>query len=113
MSNKHGIYLAIFRSKCSVGESRAELDYLENFTSIKASSPEEAEQKAVENADFVNTSYANQYRETVIWALKQIVTVDVMLEDEIDLRSDTVDFFVRGFDDYEAYQRLYKVKDEG
>lgn len=113
MSEKYGIYLAIFVSECSVGKPGAKLDYQENFTLIKASSPEEAEQKAADNAKDTNTSYENQYGETVTWVFKQIVTVqDVMLGEEIDLHSDTVDFFVRGFEDYEAYQRLYDVKQD-
>lgn len=111
MSEKYGIYLAIFVSECSVERPGFKLDYQENFTLIKAVSPEEAEQKAADNADRANTSYKNQYGETVTWVLKQIVIVqDVMLEEEIDLHSDTVDFFVRGIDDYEAYQLLHGVK---
>ena len=114
MSQKYGIYLAIFISESSrspIGEAGAKLYYQENFTLIKASSLEEAEQKAADNADLVKVSYENRYGETVTWVLKQIVTVqDVMLEEEIDLHSDAVDFFVRGFDDYEAYQFLHGVK---
>lgn len=111
MIDKYGICLAIFVSKSSIAKAGARLYYQENFTLIKASSLEEAEQKAANNADLTNTSYENQYGETVTWVLKQIVAVqDVMEGEEIDLHSDTVDFFVRGFDDYEAYQRLYDVK---
>lgn len=111
MSDNYGIYLAIFVSECSVEKPGFKLYYQENFTLIKASSLEEAEQKAADNASNENVSYKNQYRETVTWVLKQIVIVqDVMLGEEIDLHSDTVDLFIRGFYDYEAYQLLHGVK---
>lgn len=32
-----------------------------------------------------------------------------MLGEEIDLHSDIVDFFARGFKDYKSYQSLYDV----
>jgi Domain of unknown function (DUF4288) len=52
---------------------------------IKAFSPEEAEQKAADNANNENTSYKNQYGETVTWVVKPTVTVqEVMLGEEID-----------------------------
>ena len=89
MSKKYSIYLAIFiseSSKSPIREAGAKLYYQENFTLIKASSFEEAEQKAADNASNENVSYKNQYGETVTWVLKQIVTVqDVMLGEEIDL----------------------------
>lgn len=110
MSKKYRIYLAIYVSECSVGESGAIVDSVENFTLIKAFSPEEAEQKAADNANNENTSYKNQYGETVTWVVKPTVTVqEIMLGEEIDLHSDIVDFFARGFKDYKAYQSLYDV----
>jgi type IV secretory pathway component VirB8 len=110
MSEKYGIYLAIHVSECSVGESGTIVDSVENFALIKAFSPEEAEQKAADNANNENTSYKNEYGETVTWVVKPTVTVrEVMLGEEIDLHSDIVDFFARGFKDYKSYQSLYDV----
>lgn len=86
----------------------ASLYYQECFTLIKASSLEEANQKAVEHANnTVNTSYANEYGEMVTWVVKQISEVTNTLENYFDLRADAVDLYVRGFEDYEIYQRLF------
>jgi Domain of unknown function (DUF4288) len=100
-------------SKSLNGEPRGNLFYQECTSLIKASSLEEAEQKAVDYANNQNTSYKNCYGETVTWTVKQVVQVTDVLDDELDLRADAVDLFVRGFYDYEAYQRcLYDYKQD-
>jgi len=66
MSNGSRAYIAVFVSESTVGYSDSNSYYQECFTLIKASSPEEARQKAVNHAtNTVNTSYANEYGETV------------------------------------------------
>jgi hypothetical protein len=95
------------------GESVRNILFQECTSLIKASSLEEAEQKAVEYANHQNTSYKNEYGETVIWVVKQIVEVTNVLDDELDLRADSVDLYVRSFYDYEAYQNcLYDYRQD-
>jgi hypothetical protein len=85
--------------------------YQECTSLIKASSLEEAEQKAIDYANSQNTSYKNDYGETVTWVVEQIVEVKNLLDDELDLRADAVDLYARSFYDYEAYQGcLYDYK---
>jgi uncharacterized alkaline shock family protein YloU len=105
-NGSHG-YIAVFISECTVENSNINTLYQECFTLIKASSLEEAKQKAIDHANnTVNVSYANEYGKTVTWVVKQIIEVTNTLEDKFDLYADAVDLYVRGFEDYEAYQRL-------
>lgn len=94
-------------SKSSNGEHSNNLFYQECISLIKAFSPEEAKQKAIDYANSENTSYENTYGQTVTWVVKQIVEVSDVLEDDLDLHADAVDLYVRGFYDYGAYQNLY------
>ncbi|MEN9518696.1 MAG: hypothetical protein RLZZ381_1284 [Cyanobacteriota bacterium] len=100
------------------GEPVGNILYEECTSLIKASSLEEAEQKAIDYANNQNTSYKNCYGETVTWTVKQVVEVknlldDDVLDDELDLRGDAVDLYSRSFYDYEAYQRcLYDYKQD-
>ena len=109
MSNDRRVFIIVFVTESSVGEPGANLSYQECFSLIKAPSLEEAKQKAVDYANNDNTSYANVYGETVTWVVKQIIDITETLEDKFDLHTDAVDLYVRGFDDYEAYQSLFDV----
>ena len=112
MSNGSRTYIAVFVSKSSVGNLDTNLYYQECFTLIKASSPEEARQKAVKHANnTVNTSYPNEHGETVTWVVKQITDVTNTLENEFDLHTDAVDLYVRGFEDYKTYQSLFGLSE--
>lgn len=110
MSNGSRAYIAVFVSQSTVGDLDTNLYYQECFTLIKASSPEEAKEKANKHANnTVNTSYANEDGETVTWVVKQIIDVTNTLENEFDLHTDAVDLYVRGFEDYKAYQDLFDL----
>ena len=109
MSNDRRVFITVFVTESSIGEPGANLFYQECFSLIKASSLEEAKQKAVDYANNTNTSYANVDGETVTWVVKQIIDVTNTLEDKFDLYTDAVDLYVRGFEDYEAYQSLFDV----
>lgn len=108
MSNDSHIYIAVVVSESTVENSADNLYFQECFTLIKASSIEEAREKAVNHAtNTINTSYPNVYGESVTWVVKQIITVTNTLEDDFDLHTEAIDLYVRGFEDYKAYQSLF------
>jgi hypothetical protein len=99
------------------GEPVGNILYEECTSLIKASSLEEAEQKAIDYANNQNTSYKNCYGETVTWTVKQVVEVRNLLDDDViddfDLRGDAVDLYSRSFYDYKAYEGcLYDYKQD-
>jgi hypothetical protein len=114
------IFVIVVVSKSSNslnGKPVGNILYQECTSLIKASSLEEAEQKAVEYANHQNTSYQNEYGETVTWVVEQVVEVKDLLDDDVlddeDLRGDAIDLYVRSFYDYEAYQNcLYDYRQE-
>ena len=109
MSDKIRAYIAVYVSQVTVESSNPEISYEESFFLIKAYSPEDAQQKAVkyiEEDD--NISYKNSYGDTVNWKVKEIMAVTNTLRDDLDLHEDVVDLYVRGFNDYEAYQSLFE-----
>lgn len=108
MSNDSQIYLAVIVYESTVDSPAVNLYYQECFTLIKASSLEEARKIAVNHAtNTVSTSYLNLYGESVTWVVKQISTVTNTLENGLELHSEAIDFYVRGFEDYQAYQSLF------
>lgn len=108
MSNDSQMYIAVIVSESTVDNPDVNLYYQECFTLIKASSLEEAKEKAVNHAtNTINTSYLNLYNESVTWVVKEISTVTNILEDNLDLHTEAVDLYVRGFEDYKAYQSLF------
>jgi len=105
-------YIAILVSECNVTTLDTQPFYQECFTLIKASSCEDARQKAEDHAvNTVPTSYLNCYGETVTWKIKRIGEVQATL-DSLDSSREIVDLFVRGFDNYEAYECLFKPGDD-
>ena len=80
--------------------------YQECFSLIRASSFEEAENKAPHLLEDVNTSYLNNEGQTVTWTLHQIISIKSTL-DELN-KDEITDLYVRGFEDFQAYQNLYK-----
>ena len=110
MSSDRLVFIIVFVTESSIGEPGANLYYQECFSLIKAPSLKKAKQKAVDYTNNTNTSYANVDGETVTWVVKQIIDVSDTLEDKFDLHTDAVDLYVRGFEDYEAYQSLFDVR---
>ncbi len=112
MPNDSRAYIAVFVSKSSVGSLDTNLYYQECFTLIKATSPSEARQKAVNHVNnTVNTSYANERGETVTWVVEGIIDVTNTLDNEFELHTDVVELYVRGFENYKAYQDLFGLSE--
>ena len=99
-------FLAIYVTKSLIDGK--EPYYQENFSLIKASSLEEAKQKAPQLVE-VETTYKNANGETITWNLETLNIVPTL--DDINHNDDEViDLYVRGFEDFQAYQKLYKSK---
>jgi len=78
--------------------------YDESFVLIKASSPEEAKEKASTYAKREQTSYRNEQGEEISWSLKQVIDVTAVLDESLE---DGSDLYSRHFRNYEAY-RLFE-----
>lgn len=108
MPDSRRCYIAVFISERSINAPNISPLYEECFTLIKASSLEDAHQKAVEYAsNTVNTSYLNIDGQTVTWLVKQISVTDAL--NNPDLNDDAIDLYVRGFENYEMYQSLFSA----
>jgi hypothetical protein len=101
-------YIIIFVIEIQVHAPDVAPRYEESFTLLKASSQEDAEQKALDYAtnDACGEPYQNVYGEEVTWRLKRITQVWPIL-DGLELPTDIVELSTRGVDDYEAYQKLF------
>ena len=99
-------FLAVYVSKSLIDGK--EPYYQEGFALIKASSLEEAKQKAPQLLDDVNTSYENVDGENVTWNLETLNIVPTL--DNVNDNYEVIDLYVRGFEDFQAYQKLYKSK---
>jgi hypothetical protein len=101
-------YIVIFVVEIQVHAPDMAPRYEENFTLLKASSQEEAEQKALDYVtnDACGEPYQNVYGEQVTWRLKKITEVRLIL-DTLELPTDIVELSTRAFNDYESYHNLF------
>lgn len=79
--------------------------YEESLVLIKATSQEEAEEKAL---GYINQpySYKNVYGQTITWSLKHLEGVQSVLSDNF---TDGTEFFARHFKNYKAYHETFLV----
>ena len=98
-------FIAIYVTKSTIDGK--DPYYQENFSLIKASSLEEAKQKAPHLIE-VETSYENANGENVTWNLETLNIVPTL--DNVNDNDEVIDLYVRGFEDFQAYQKLYKSK---
>lgn len=109
MENKKDYYyIAIIIYKFIEDSPDYEPVYQECFTFIKASSLEEAEEKALNYGKKEEHSYKNMYGNTVTWKMIEIVDVNTLLYN--DVFDDLTDFHARFFTDYEAYKKFIQSR---
>jgi Domain of unknown function (DUF4288) len=96
-------YMAVVLYESSSDASDYQPWYQEGFVLIKASSLEEAKEKALNYAKREQVSYQNEYKETITWSLKRLVDVNNLLYDEFE---DGTEIYARHFQNYEAYKQL-------
>lgn len=78
--------------------------YEESFVLIRASSLEEAQEKANRYAQREQASYFNDQHERITWSLKQVIDVNTVLDEKLE---DGAELYARHFTNYEAY-RLFE-----
>ena len=92
------IAIALYESTSSHPEQRRL--YEECFVLIKATSLEEAKDKAWELGRRQEHSYKNEAGSTIAWSLKHIVDVASVLDEGFE---DGTELYARHFRNYEAY----------
>ncbi|RCJ34097.1 hypothetical protein A6770_17355 [Nostoc minutum NIES-26] len=101
---KESFYIAIILYKSYSDKPDYQPLYQESFVLIKATSLEEAKEKAFNHGKNESVSYTNENGETITWSLQQVVDVNSVLYDDFDSSEDGVDLYARHFRNYEAYQ---------
>ena len=92
------IAIALYESTSSNPEDR--MLYEECFVLIKATSLEQAKDKAWELSRRQESSYKNEAGSTIAWSLKHIVDVASVLDEGFE---DGTELYARHFRNYEAY----------
>ena len=103
-SKEQSFYIAVILYESSSSAPEYKHLYEECFVLIKATSLEEANEKALVYSREQEGSYQNEYNNTITWSLKQVVDVNSVLYDEFD---DGTELYARHFHNYEAY-RLFE-----
>jgi len=103
-SKEQSFYIAVILYESSSSASEYKPLYEECFVLIKATSLEEANEKALIYAREQEGSCQNEYNDTITWSLKQVVDVNSVLYDKFD---DGTELYARHFRSYEAY-RLFE-----
>ena len=109
-SEEQSFYIAVILYETSSTAPEYKPLYQECFVLIKATSSEEANEKALIYAMRQEGSYQNEYNETITWSLKQVVDVNSVLYDEFE---DGTELYARHFRNYEAYRLWEPLLSDG
>ena len=97
------VYIAVLVYESSSSSPDYKTLFEESFMLIKASSLEEANQKAQEYANAHTYTFNNEVGDSITWKLKHIVDVNQVLYD-VDL--DGAEIYARHFRNYQAYKEF-------
>ena len=78
------LYIAVILYESSSDAPQYVPLYQESFVLIEAESVEHAHRKALARAETENVSYLNEQGETITWSLRQIVDVNLVLDDRLE-----------------------------
>lgn len=97
-----------------ISEYKAEFEdspwFQECITLVWASSREDAKSKLQTHIESsIPEPYLNEFREAVLWTLKDVYTVQSSLN-TVDNIEAPVDLYVRSFDDYALYRSLFEAQ---
>ncbi len=92
-------YAAVFVYESSSSAAECEPLYEETVAIFLATSEDHAVEKAREHGRSRETTYQNEYGETITWTLKHLIDVSE-ISDEI---GDGAEIYTRHFRDYQAY----------
>lgn len=99
-SKEQSFYIAVILYESSSNVPEYQPLFQEGFMLIKASSLEEAKEKAFLYGSQQQVSYQNENQETITWSLKHVVDVNSVLYDNLE---DGTEIYARHFRNYEAY----------
>lgn len=98
--NQHDqLFVALLVYKSSSTASGYLPLYEETVTLVSASSADSAKERARELAESRQTTFANEFGETIVWSLERVVDVT----QAPDTLGDGVEIYTRHFRDYNAY----------
>lgn len=93
-------YIAVLLYESTAESGDKEPMYEESFVLLQAANEEEARARALEHGRKQETRYVSMEGKTINWALKHVVDVSPVLEDEL---KDGSELYARHFKDYDAY----------
>ena len=99
-SERQSFYIAIALYESTSSNPEDRMLYEECFVLIKATSLEQAEDRAWELGKQRETSYQNEAGSTIAWSLKHIVDVASVLDEGFE---DGTELYARYFRNYQAY----------
>lgn len=99
------IAVLVFRIRVSGGYTPPRFN--EDIVLIHASSLDEARAAAAANGQAEETSYANEYGETVTWSFVGVADVREALYDSFD---ENVSLYSRSFDDLAGYRQVFALE---
>lgn len=109
-SGEESFYIAVILYETSSTALEYKPLYQECFVLIKATSFEEANEKALIQGRGQEGSYQNDRNETITWFLKQVVDVNSVLYDGFE---DGTELYARHFRNYEAYRSFEPLLSDG
>lgn len=100
---KMDVYVAVVVYESSSDAPTYEPLFEETFMIVKASSLEEAQQKANQHATNHTSSFKNEAGDLIAWKLKHIIDVNQIL---YDANTDGAEIYARHFHNYQAYSEF-------
>ncbi|MFF0312327.1 DUF4288 domain-containing protein [Streptosporangium sp. NPDC004379] len=101
-----GPYIAVLVFRTEVGGGYDPPRFSEDIALIRAGSLDLARAAAEAQGREEETSYANEYGETVTWTFVGVADVRAALDDALD---GNVTLYSRSFDDLEWYRRVFST----
>ncbi len=109
MQSKSSFYMAVILYEAQSDAPDYKPLYEESFVLIRASTEDEAREKAAIYTQEQLSSYQNEFGETITWVVKHIIDVSPVLTDTIE---DGSELYARHFRDYQAYSAFEPMLSE-
>ncbi|MFK8906518.1 DUF4288 domain-containing protein [Streptomyces sp. YS-3] len=111
MTVERGLYVAVLLCAASTtADGRAPL-YQENFVLLRAVDESEAREKAFAHGRRLETSYENEFGDTVSWKLLHVVDVSEVGQSDLDDGSEVYTRHFRNYDAYRSFEPLLSGED--
>lgn len=94
-------YVAVLLFKASSSAVNDNPLYEESFILIKATTLDEAKEKALVYGNQEQCTYQNEFGDTISWSFMQIVDISSVLQ---DIFNDETELYSRHFRNYDAYK---------